>query len=119
MAQYNVIVTVVDPDGLKHYATMPDMAEVTHPAYGGLWTIGCSQVATGWESGDRLENFYQAVTGMRDMCSKLKSEFVRRDFRKIAEVIEKFANNLLPMLNYHSGICKKCMEALNDESEVG
>lgn len=119
MAQYNVIVTVVDPNGVKHYAHMPDPSEKSHPGLGGLWTIGCSQVASKWESGDKMEELYQLVQNMQSTGNRMKELLVYSTGRLIAGVIERFATELLPNLNYHRSVCSMCNEALLDDSSVG
>lgn len=116
MSQHNVIYKVVDTKGMLHYAIPVDSTE-KHPAAGNIWTIGCSQIAGTWESGDKMEEIYQLVQSVMAAGTKLKNELKFSTNRKVAEVMATFAARLLPMLNYHRDICSKCNEALVDDSQ--
>lgn len=114
-----VVIPVVDGNFKKHYATLPN--DPAHPGFGTRWTY-CGKNAGFWESAEDLELLRSGVQAFEGTMAELAKRLQVEDNRKIAAFFLQGITILKAKTgdfsNYHSTMCRDCIDVLNADGTM-
>lgn len=109
-----VVIAVIDEKGIKHYAYIPD--DPSDPMYHGKPTY-CRLDGSFFEEAPPLEELYQLVESFvnstKDLSTKLRNQRNKKAALFLHMGMVKLAQQIRPVLNYHTDMCRKCVEENN------